>query len=185
MGFSDVAHWLSLCAPPAGSLAECETHAAEHIQQMSPYLDRLFRVLVQAQYGGARVVVPLYYNPYDAKIGSEPKEGCEVTEKTGDVIVGALNNELRRRASAANLETANTDPLFDGHGAGSAEPFVFGESCSAGEAIGLLFDVVPGLPADVDAAQAHAQKILGIKYDPHPRQEGAEAIASVVVDGFQ
>lgn len=176
MQFNDVPHWMQFCLPPEGSVESCEYHAAAHIAEMDPYLDRLFYALGRARLRGVNVAITLYYNPMDSNPGPDAKEGCEITQYIADVILDALNDELTDRALQGGLAIADPRGAFDGHGAGSDDPYVFGSTCSDLEAMRAIPSLAPGGEG--------FKKTIGILYDPHPRTAGAEAIGEAVLTAF-
>lgn len=162
--FSDFGHWLDHCLEVGG----CESHMLEHLALMDPYLDTLYERLVSAETRGADVLVTLYYNPY------EEMDGCEITYSIADSITYFLDRELNNRATDAGLGVVDLRPVFDGHGAGSSDPYVFGTTCKDADALSLL----PQWVEDPSLTQF----AVAVAYDPHPNAKGSEAIADSILE---
>lgn len=162
--FSDVLHWFGHCVEVLG----CESHMLEHLASMDADLDKLFDILGDAEARNAHVLVTLYYNPY------EDMEGCDITYSIAETITYFLDRELRNRADAVGVESIDLRPVFRGHGAGSADPYVFGLTCKDTDALALL----PQWVQD----SSFTEKAVAVAYDPHPNIKGSEAIADMILE---
>jgi lysophospholipase L1-like esterase len=167
----DWPHWLWLAGTGRGP-----DHAAEHLRAIAPDLDELFEVLAEVHARGARVVVTLYYNPYDGG-------PCLALPGTAEIIVSALDQELALRARRAGLDVADFSLAFRGHGAGSGDSWVFGTSCDLLSAVDAYLAawnpftlVIYGNP--FKKARDDAAALL----DPHPNDAGVSAMARAVRD---
>lgn len=191
MDFSDVFGWLQRCVGvgqrnfflgdwpgPVVDGTRCMDAAEERAQapDLQDDLDAMFTVFDRAAAEGADVVTTLYYNPYNRTkhVPFLPDRDCRVVHAIGDIITGAINIELAGQANEHGFLLANLKPEFAGHGAGAADPYVFGTEC---EAFGLL-------RAAFDLRSAWSDPIEAIKrrYDPHPNDAGSKAQADAVVE---
>ncbi len=162
MHFGQLRHWAFEC------LVSCDAHVAEHLAAMGADLDLMFERLAAARARDAKVVLILNYNPYD------DHEGCELAHAIADSIVNALDGELGTRAISANASVVDPRPTFEGHGAGSSDPWVFGRSCELADA---LAETSVAIENDSSIEEA-----LGIAFDPHPNRQGSEEIARLIIE---
>lgn len=163
--FSDVLFWAKRYYRPNGDHV---TPAAQQLlSEREADFDQLFASLSRATHNGARVIVNLYYNPYDSSV-----RGCGDLEAIGYLLVDTLNDELERRAQAASLRVADLRPAFYDHGSGMAESFVFGNQCRTSTAIA---DWLPSWTGG-----GGGQEALAAGFDPHPNAVGSQAIADVI-----
>ncbi len=164
--FSDVLFWAKQYYRPG---ADHVTAAVNQLlQERSADLDQLFRSLRRAGQGGARVVVTLYYNPYDS-----PNRFCGDLENIGNLVVNALDHELAGRAYANGLRAADPRSVFRNHGSGTSDPYVFGTQCKTSSAVASWLPQWLGGGGGADA--------LAIAFDPHPNNAGSQAIARTVL----
>lgn len=165
MQWSDVAAWTEACLTIG-----CQTRASALVAARDADFDLMFDKLSAAQARGVDVVVTLYYNPI------ENHPDCDSSYSVSETIVDTLNDELRDRALAAapDITTADLHTRFLGHGVGSADPWVFGDTCDDNSAIiaSLLPDwLSPENDADVP-----------INRDPHPNAEGVSEMADAILE---
>lgn len=172
--FGDVRHWAWLLLQ-----RQVDEHVAFHLGQMDGDLTQLFGVLRRARERGAKVVVPLYYNPYDSG-------RCIVLPHLADKIVGPLDAELARRAEHDGLAVADLRAAFAGHGAGSPNSYVFGRACDLATAA-LAYSAAWNpftLPLTLWRGGPHEQgeRNIQLLFDPHPNSAGTAAMAQAVLE---
>jgi len=164
--FSDVVKWLKLYLQPGDKVTpEVQRILAER----SGDFDSLFNALDVAKKRGAKVIVTLYYNPFDTSV-----RGCGDLKNLSDTIVNVLDGELSKRATAGGLQAADFRPAFRSHGSGSKDSYVFGTQCKATSA------VVDFLPKWLGGGGGKAAVDKG--FDPHPNDSGTKAMSGVVVE---
>ena len=193
MGFGQIPHWLGECLRQNKFLGvtygaeldhpDCDqaANARAATPSMQADLDALFEILQIPKLRGVEVVIALYYNPYNEfkQRTFWPDRSCGLLHGIADHIVNALNEELRTRARANLFTVADFKPGFEGHGAGSAEPYVFGSDCEILGAVNIDVDWGLGGPHfDLRDSWAEVQR----RFDPHPNQAGAEAQAAAVLE---
>lgn len=163
--FSDVLFWVKQYYHPEGDRV---AQAAQHIiAQKTEFFDQIFDSLEIATSNGAKVVVTLYYNPYDTST-----RFCGDLENIGKAVVDSLDQELAQRAKAKNMLVADSRQAFKDHGAGSDDPYVFGSQCKTSSAIANW------LPAWLGGGGG--TKAVGAAFDPHPNDKGAEVMAKTI-----
>lgn len=171
MGFSDPWHWFSLYRT-----WRAKGHADEHVDDLDKAFDEMFESLERAQANGATVVVTLYYNPFgrDRLLQIGGTNGCSTTHGIADVITGRLNRELRERAEAAGFLVADFKEVFEGHGSGEDDSWVFGSRCDGSGALQAW------LP-DWDQSDADGKRGIEERFDPHPNGKGTRAMAEEII----
>ena len=171
MEFSNVLLWVS-----AYLTGLVEEQVAEHVAAMSSALDHVFAALGRAKERGARVVVTLYYNPYDSP-------ACHMLASIGESVVSAVNRDLLRRGTAGGLGVADFRGRFAGHGVASSDPFVFGTSCDVAAAVrayGSGWSPV-SIIRDGTPHQSGKRNVAEV-FDPHPNGAGTAAMAAAVME---
>lgn len=163
--FSNVFMWIRQYAwSRSGGVSQ---KARELLNERGTDFDLLFQSLSTAKNNGADVVVTLYYNPF-----STQGLFCSDLRTIGDTLVGELNQELQTRASLVGVKTADFRDAFEGHGAGSDESYVLGQSC---DALSAARAWLPEWVNGRDGNQAIAER-----FDPHPNQRGTTAMAQLI-----
>ncbi len=169
MQFSNIAKWVKLYLKPGGDHVTPE--ARRIIRQRSSDFDALMGAFGQAQEHGARVIVGLYYNPYDTN-----NKQCRDLKVIANRIVNTLDAELINRSRIYNFSVADFRPAFQGHGAGSKNPYVFGDQCKIGSA---LTDFMPTWMGG-----GGGKKALQVGFDPHPNNSGTLAMANLILQEY-
>ncbi len=162
--FSNVQKWAKLYLSKDDKITP---EARRIIKDHSADFDVLFSSLKDAKSRGANVVLTLYYNPYDTDDAF-----CQDLKVIGNRLVNTLDAELKRRSERANLNTADFRKIFRGHGAGSANPYVFGTECRLSSA------VISWLPKWLGGGGG--VKALAQDFDPHPNDAGTFVMARVI-----
>jgi hypothetical protein len=167
--FSHVEDWLKLYLKD-GDLVGPEVQRI--LTERKADFDAVFDALSLAKANGAKVVVTLYYNPYDTA-------GllCSPVRDLAQKIVDALDFELWRRATEKGLLIADFRTAFQSHGSGSADPFVFGTACKVTTGIA---DYVPSWISK-NLLNGPGDNNVGIDFDPHPNSNGTSAMASEIM----
>jgi lysophospholipase L1-like esterase len=168
--FSDVVKWVKLYFQPGND--HITPAVQEIIQQRAADFDAMFDALKIAKSNGAKVIVTLYYNPYDTASNS-----CQDLRSIGATIVNNLDDELMRRSQQAGLRVADFRPAFQGHGAGSSTRYVFGKQCSA---ISAIADWLPSWMGG-----GGGQQNLARGFDPHPNNSGTAAMATAILKEYE
>ena len=195
MEFSDIQYWLGQCigveqhsflgvvyqTEIVVEEDQCQQAAADRAtgDELSADMDTMFDVLDTPAANGADVVTTLYFNPYNDKkvVNNFFDRSCDLIHTVGDIIVSAINEELERRAVEHGFLVADFKPVFDGHGAGSDDSFVFGTEC---ELIGALTAVDFDFgwpPVNTDETLREIQT----RFDPHPNADGTQAQADTIL----
>lgn len=169
MHFSDVSKWAKLYVKPGDDHVTLAAQAVIAARQND--FDQLFSALRSAKEGGAKVIIGLYYNPYDTD-----RQQCSELKTIGDRIVDTLDNEMLDRSHQNGFSVADFRRSFAGHGAGSDEPYVFGKQCSLGDA---TKDILPAW-----LGGGGGKKALGVGFDPHPNNNGTTAMASAILQEY-
>lgn len=169
MHFSDVAKWAKLYVKPGDDHVTLAARAV--IADRQNDFDQLFSALGSAKEGGAKVIIGLYYNPYDSD-----RQQCSELKTIGDRIVDTLDNEILDRSHQNGFSVADFRRSFAGHGAGSNDSYVFGKQCSLGDA---TKDVLPAW-----LGGGGGKKALGIGFDPHPNNNGTTAMANAILQEY-
>lgn len=162
--FSNVFMWLRQYVWSRDGVGE---KARELLDSRTEDFDSMFESLLKAKGNGAEVILTLYYNPYNTHAPF-----CGDLRNIGDTLVGVLNNELQQRAGMADIEVADFRPAFEGHGAGSEDPFVLGVSCDA------LSAARAWLPRWVGGGGG--KQTVAERFDPHPNQKGTTIMAQII-----
>lgn len=185
MEFSDVPGWLKRCVvDEVTDPNACADAAVSKAESLRPDVQSMMNRLDAAAANGARVVVVLYYNPYNDQKDAGPfgllSRDCGVIHNISEIIVGALNNLLQEEADNHGFTTVDLREAFRSHGAGSDDSFVFGSDCDLVGAVGGVdFDL--GWPPDVGIDQSEIQK----RFDPHPNAKGTAAQADEILKVVQ
>ncbi len=93
-----------------------------------------------------------------------------------------LVNQNPISPNAAGFSVVDFKPVFEGHGAGAKDPFVFG---SDGEMTGALtaadvdFDL-GWSPVSLDSG--HSETEIKKRFDPHPNADGTAAQALAILE---
>jgi lysophospholipase L1-like esterase len=167
--FSDVTKWAKLYVVYGKDRITPEVKRI--LSERSADFDQLFAAYKVARANGAKVITTLYYNPYDSAIPA-----CKDLKTVGDRIVNTLDEELKKRAQKAHVDIADFRQSFQGHGAGSSAPYVFGNHCSMGAALTDL------LPTWLGGGGGKAS--LAINFDPHPNNAGSMAMYKKIVEVY-
>ncbi len=166
MNFSDISRWARLYIKPG---VDYVTPAAQAlINERSADFDKLFDSLSVARSNGAAVIIGLYYNPYDS---DNPQ--CQDLKTLAGRVVDTLDDELIARSHQAGFNVADFRRPFIGHGAGSKEPYVFGNQCSLSGALSTW------LPAWISGRDT--KKAIAIAFDPHPNNAGTTIMANSIL----
>ena len=169
MHFSDIGKWARLYITPGGDHVTKE--AQKILRTRAPDFNQLFQSLASARDNGAHVITGLYYNPYDSD-----NESCQGLKSIGDRIVNTLDEDLLTRSHQAGLSVADFRRQFTGHGAGSSEPYVFGENCQIDTALRTwAMSIFRG---------KDAKKAVAIQFDPHPNNIGTMIMANVILQEY-
>lgn len=172
MEFSDAPFWTSNCITDLLCLGAANERVESDPVQRG--LNRMFDRLAEAGQRGATVMVTLYYIPVDPNM-----EGCDMTRRIARTIVERLNLELQEKAllygtqTGAQIQTVDLVAAFEGHGLGSADPYVYGKTCRDVDALDLV-------PAIIDSPPI-GERVYSIFFDAHPNCNGGEAIARAIV----
>lgn len=201
MQWSDIQAWVSSCVGAryveffgrriARGLEireqTCREEAEDRVAAFADELSTAMDVLDAAADRGAQVVVTQYYNPFNdrkqiQRWGPIPDtdRDCSQLHTMAQIIIDTLNEELGDQANAHGFTIADLRPKFDGRGAGSLEPYVFGVDCEligAGSAID--FDLRDGVDEDGSIEN------LGEQFDPHPNDAGTTAQAETILEVLQ
>ena len=160
-------------------------------------LQALSDALVKAVHNGAKVNVTLQYNPvFGNNVGllSSPA-GCDYPHTMAAALVNTLDDEfLRPTVNSAALRAGggmhvdDLRPVFDGHGSGSPQSYVFGSKCDVNTFLvegiwPVLQNQFPNL--DFSTAQTLIEQTLAGPYDPHPNALGSAAIADCIYRSIQ
>ncbi|MEO8784727.1 MAG: SGNH/GDSL hydrolase family protein [Candidatus Saccharimonadales bacterium] len=164
--FSDIAYWIKQYLTPGGS--KVSQSAQQILSSRSADFDQLFRSLVIAKGNGAKVAVTLYYNPYDSA-GYQ----CQDLKNLASQLIDSLDQELLSRSRQAGLMAVDFRPTFQGHGAGSPQPYVFGSQCKLSSAVA---DWMPSW-----LGGGGGQTNLAAGFDPHPNNSGTSAMAQAIL----
>jgi hypothetical protein len=195
MEFSDIQYWLGQCigieqqsflgvvydVDIVVEEDQCRQAATDRATapELSADMDTMFDILDTPAANGADVVITLYFNAYNDKkvVRFFFDRSCHIIHTVGDIIVSAINNELERRAIDHGFLVADFKPVFDGHGAGSDDSYVFGTEC---ELIGALTAVDFDFgwpPVDTDETLREIQT----RFDPHPNAAGTQAQSDTIL----
>jgi lysophospholipase L1-like esterase len=169
MQFSNVGKWAQLYIKPGGDSITPEVQSIIAARQRE--FSKLFSTLNKAKEQGAKVVVTLYYNPYDSD-----NPNCADLKEIGNRIVDTLDTELVDRSHQAGFQVADFRRQFSGHGAGSQNPYVFGSDCKIDAVLRTWFlSLIRG---------TDAQKMIAAKFDPHPNNNGTIAMANAILQEY-
>jgi hypothetical protein len=202
MAFSDIGFWLKRCVGARfntffGKVYDvdlvaregaCRDAADEKVSDpaLVSALDDMFAALEDAADNGAEVVVSLYFNPYNHSkhVAFLPDRSCRLIHEIGDIITDTINDELQVRANTAGFTVVDFKPVFDGHGAGAKDPFVFGSDCEMTGAL-TAADVDFDLgwpPVGLDSGDSEAE--IKKRFDPHPNADGTAAQATAILEAL-
>lgn len=131
---------------------------------------RMLSALDVAQNNGAKIVLTLYYNPYSSDL-----PGCQTLKSLSGRIVDHFDDQMFATAQIHGYSVVDLRRSFEGHGAGSRQPYVFGKQCSLDAALKSY------LPTLLRAGPKAAQHDLGVMFDPHPNNNGTAAISMAIV----
>jgi lysophospholipase L1-like esterase len=176
--FSDVASWLIPYLRnlnPLDNTDYVKQRADRLLAAAGPALGQMFASMEAAKAGGATVVTVLYYNPFDSGFLLN-NTFCHATNAIATTIITELDNNLQARAQGAGLLVADPRPAFSGHGAGSADSFVFGTTCDPQDAAAEL------LPSWLPIIGGGGFKAIAQDFDPHPNNQGTAAIAQAILN---
>lgn len=165
--FDDVKKWLGLFTTSEFS-DRVTTEAANIIQNRSADFDAMFNALDAAKTRGAKIIVTLYYNPYDTFM-----DRCLVLKTISTRLLNVVDGELSKRAQAHGFLTVDFRPVFQAHGAGSSDPYVFGTQCKAASAVS------DWLPKWLGGGGGGS--VVDQKFDPHPNNKGTQAMADAIL----
>ncbi|MCD2187844.1 VWA domain-containing protein [Actinomycetospora sp. SF1] len=209
MNFSDYKGWLASCVtvkvrttfwglpnpsatPSLGQSGNCAkaAEAKATAPALQKDMDAMFTALDAAKAKGAKVVVTKYYNPINDKrqLRFQPDRSCSLLHGIAGTLVGAMNTQLEKRATAHGFTTVDLAPAFVGHGAGSGDSYVFGSECEVG---GLLGGAAKGVSFDFDWPSrqlkdvSFTDKKIQAAFDPHPNGKGTQAQAAAVLGGIK
>ncbi|MFP5377976.1 MAG: hypothetical protein ACLGIO_14500, partial [Acidimicrobiia bacterium] len=113
------------------------------------------------------------YNPY-ARPDSVRTRGCATMWGIADLLTGKLNAEIKERALASGFLVADFSPAFIGHGAGSADSYVWGSRCN-------LSGVLQAASPDWNDDDKDGKRGIQERFDPHPNVKGTKAMADAVL----
>ncbi len=163
----------------------CLTHVNKKADALRPSLVRAFDVLKTPQKAGATVAVALYYNPLNDRkqLRFRPDRDCSLLHNVARIVVGRLNVSLKDQANARGFEVADLGRPFAGHGAGSADPYVFGTDCEI--PIGGLTSVHVDIDlrdrkASIDKEKSIAEAAK--RFDPHPNNAGTQVQSATILE---
>lgn len=200
MQWSDIQGWLSNCVgvptrqffgreiPAGGPRFEedaCIRFAREKVDGFADDMDRLFDVLEQPAADGAQVVITQYFNPYnetryvERRFLPDGERDCSMLHSITDVVVGTLNNELRNRADERGFTTVDLRGPFEGKGAGSRDPYVFGSDCETRGAVSSIRTDISVRERRFDVRDPSIDE-LAARFDPHPNAAGTAAQAQAI-----
>jgi lysophospholipase L1-like esterase len=185
--FSDVGYWLKQCLAKQFTTilrSTCAEAAASRAEAMRPDAQAMMNRLDKAAANGAKVVITLYYNPYNTikEVGpfNLASRDCSLLHAVAAIITAKLNTVLAQEARKHNFVLANLGPRFVGHGAGARDSYVFGSDCdAAGAATAVKFRL--GWPPVKSGTEAEIQK----RFDPHPNAKGTQAQADQILQVVQ
>jgi lysophospholipase L1-like esterase len=187
MQFSDVGFWLKEClAKQFVSLEEpCSKAARNKAEEARPDIQAMMDRLDAAAANGARVVIALYYNPYNDQKDAGPfglfSRDCSIMWSISEIIVGYLNEALAEEAASHGFTLVDLRPAFRSHGAGSDDSYVFGSDCDivgAATAVDVDFDL--GWPP-VSVNKKNTEAEIKKRFDPHPNDKGTTAQADEIL----
>ncbi len=189
--FRDIGYWLQRCLVAQQVDADaCTKAAGERAEAIRPDVEAMMNRLDVAKANGARIVVVLYYNPYNDRKDLGPfgvlSRDCGTLYWMSEVIVGHLNLVLAGEAARHGFTTIDLRPAFRGHGAGSSDSYVFGTDCDVAGALGAVeatFDLgwPPAVQINTDATAAEIER----RFDPHPNNSGTTAQANEILKVVQ
>lgn len=200
MQWSDVQDWLSNCVgvptrqffgrdvPTGGPEFQedsCTRFAETKVEGFADEMDRLFDTLEQPAADGAQVVVTQYYNPFnetryvERRFLPDGERDCSMLHSITEVVVGTLNQELSARAEDRGFTTVDFRDPFDGRGAGSRDPYVFGTDCEARGAASSARADISVRERRFDVRDPSIDE-LAARFDPHPNAAGTAAQADAI-----
>ena len=171
-----------------GTVDRCMSTAAHWLltvpdgYDVSPYqaIHDEMDVLHQANVNGVHVIVPLYDNPY-----TDEDPNCSLLHMIAGVQVELVNYVLQKwYVSSASLQYVETDSHFDGHRVGDPQSWVSGKSCDAAQLLNTFLPAdlqIAAIPITSPDSAPHGYKAAAILIDPHPTQQGQDAIEEAIL----
>jgi lysophospholipase L1-like esterase len=161
--------WLGLLLKSSQSTDLVTDEANTIIKNRSADFDAMFNALDSAKVHGSRVIITLYYNPYDTF-----SDRCLAAKTISTRLLNVLDGELSKRALAHGFLPVDFRPVFQAHGAESTDPYVFATQCKAASAVSDWLPTWLSGHSDTESA-------IQAKFDPHPNNKGTQAMADAIL----